>query len=97
MSDNDNPKITDNVIPMRGGISACAFGEPVPEIVSLLEEALEDARAGRVRCLAIAYSFEDGSPGQPQSKTSWHHETCYFPHLFLAASTVMEQLKNRLD
>ena len=41
------------------GGKAVAFGEPVAEIVKLLEDVLEEAKTGRLRAVAIASVRQD--------------------------------------
>lgn len=71
------------VVSLHGGAVQTPYGEPVAEIIDLLEEALADARSGRVRAIGICYSLEDGDP-QPLVKTCWHNEPRTLPNLLLA-------------
>lgn len=61
-------------------------GEPVPEIVELLETALEEARQGQLRGLAICKVIEDGTDAPILTET-WN---------YVCKSTSMVWVVNRL-
>lgn len=89
--------MTDNIISLHGhAAEPQRFGKPVPEIVSLLEEALGHARDGRIRSLAIAFAREDGDP-QPLCQTAWHAEPRQFPHIWLAVSRLVQRLQQTIS
>jgi hypothetical protein len=85
------------VIPIHGGVApGTPFGEPVPEVISLLESILERAKAGKVRAVAIAATLEDGDP-QPSLTTAWHYEPRYFPDLYTGVSCLLRRLERNFD
>lgn len=84
------------IVSIRGGKITSSADGPVEDVISILEQALEDARAGLVRSIAIAYTLEDGDP-QPLLKTAWHNEPRYFPHIWLAVSRLFKRLEDSLD
>ena len=53
--------MSDNVLSLHGGNVCVTAGEPNDRIVALLEERLAQAKAGRIRALAVALVIEDGS------------------------------------
>ncbi len=48
-------------------------GEPVPEVVSLLEDMLKEAKSGSLRSIAVA-----GIQANNHVVTAWHEEGNYF-------------------
>lgn len=84
------------VVSIRGGAIPSPADGPCEDVIELLEQALEDAKAGRVRSVGIAYTVEDGDP-QPLIQTAWHVEPRYFPHLFMAVSRLTMRLQDAFD
>lgn len=50
-----------DVIGLTGEVAACA-GQPNEEVIKLLEDVLEQARAGNVQHIAMVYLDQNGTP-----------------------------------
>lgn len=55
--------MSENVVSLRGKARVFAPGEADPDIVTFCEKLVEDARAGRLRAIAIASVSEGGRHG----------------------------------
>lgn len=75
-----------NVIAIHGGTAeGTPIGEPVPEILAILEDLLIHARAGEVRAIGVAATIKNDDP-QPDIFTAYHNEPRCYPDLFFAVS-----------
>lgn len=71
------------------------LGQPVPEIVELLEQALASAKSGDMRAFALAYVIEDGTEAKIMNHCR-HIEPTYWRTMFMEISRLHKRFMDDL-
>lgn len=83
-ADDGTEKTETNVIAMPGYLIPTALGEPVPDVIELLEKTLEEAKAGIVTAVFLALIRHTDAVSAPILDGGFAHRASESSDLWLA-------------